>query len=88
MNGVNVPPSAVTTMAGPQIMSAIALVTTRRAVRVPLAFLAGCRRHRERRRRDHLEPGGPVRPRLLLILLVPSDIAVMPADVRHVTRRG
>lgn len=34
-------PLAITMMAGPQIMSAIVLVTTRRPVQVSLAFLAG-----------------------------------------------
>ncbi|GAA3961789.1 hypothetical protein GCM10023085_50290 [Actinomadura viridis] len=34
-------PLAITMMAGPQIMSAIILVTTRQPVRVSLAFLAG-----------------------------------------------
>ncbi|WP_433475149.1 GAP family protein [Spirillospora sp. CA-142024] len=34
-------PLAVTMMVGPQIMSAIVLVTTKQAVRVSLAFLAG-----------------------------------------------
>lgn len=34
-------PLAITMMAGPQIMSAIVLVTTPRAVRVSLAFVAG-----------------------------------------------
>ncbi|SFS99611.1 GAP family protein [Saccharopolyspora flava] len=39
--GLQVLPLAITMMAGPQIMSAIVLVTTGRAVRVSLAFLSG-----------------------------------------------
>ncbi|MFC3994301.1 GAP family protein [Nocardiopsis sediminis] len=38
---VKILPLAITMMAGPQIIAALVLVTTRRAVRVSLAFLAG-----------------------------------------------
>ncbi|SDR01897.1 hypothetical protein [Thermostaphylospora chromogena] len=45
---LHVLPSAVTRMAGPQIMSAIILVTHGRAVRVSLAYLGGHRGRRDR----------------------------------------
>jgi hypothetical protein len=41
MDGLQILPLAVTMMLGPQIMSAIIFVTTSRAVRVSLGFLAG-----------------------------------------------
>ncbi|KPC60410.1 GAP family protein [Streptomyces chattanoogensis] len=41
MNGLQILPLALTMMLGPQIMSAIIFVTTPRAVRVSLGFLAG-----------------------------------------------
>ncbi|MFF8811387.1 GAP family protein [Streptomyces pactum] len=41
MDGLNILPLAVTMMVGPQIVSAVILVTTPRPVRVSLAFLTG-----------------------------------------------
>ncbi|GAA2429437.1 GAP family protein [Streptomyces macrosporus] len=41
MDGLRILPLAITMMAGPQILSAIILVTTPRAVRTSLAFLVG-----------------------------------------------
>lgn len=41
MDGLQILPLAITMMAGPQILSAIVLVTTPGAVRVSLAFLVG-----------------------------------------------
>ena len=41
MDGLKVLPLSVTMMVGPQIMAAIIFVTTRRAVRVSMAFLLG-----------------------------------------------